>query len=63
MKMLKCIDPRVKLRLVQFKAAVKMGLEGEYAMERLTNREVIRTLRYFIQPKSPQSFYSKLVRN
>jgi hypothetical protein len=40
-KMSKCIDPRVKLRLVQSKAGVKMGLEGEYAMERLTNRKVI----------------------
>jgi hypothetical protein len=60
MKMSKCIDPRVKLRLVQSKAGEKtMRLEGEYATERLTNR----TLRYFIQPKLPQSFYSTLARN
>jgi hypothetical protein len=63
MKMSKCIDLGVKLRLVQSKAGVKMGLEGEYVMERLTNREVIRALRHFIKPKLPQSFYFKLARN
>jgi hypothetical protein len=44
MKMSKCIYPRVKLRLVQSKTGVKMGLEGEYAMETLTNRKFIRKL-------------------